>query len=72
MPKCLVSTSRLTGIRLNESGGGSDFLYLREKIISMAYLEISGLKTIFHWNAHSVILSRSSESNWVEFGSMIR
>ena len=33
--------------------------FLMEKIASSAHLEISGLKLIFHWKAHCVILIKS-------------
>ena len=52
---------------LKVQGGWDDTDLLREKITSCAFLEISGLKIIFHWKAHFVILVKSLFKSFVAF-----
>ena len=50
---------------LKNKGGWYVIDPLREKITSRAGLEISGLKLIFHWKAHFVILGKSLFKSFV-------
>ena len=52
---------------LKVKGGWDDTDLLREKITSWACLEISGLKLIFHWKSHFVILVKSLFKSFVAF-----
>ena len=61
-PKCFCDETCWTGLLLEKIGGCTNFLILRVKITSCACLDGSGLKLIFHWKAHSFILSKSSQS----------
>ena len=72
IPKCFSDETRWTGLLLKKIGECTTFFTLRGKITSCACLDWSGLKLIFHWKAHSVILSKSSQSCLaVVFGSFI-
>ena len=59
IPRCLVSLTFFTGIPLKVKGSSCECFFLFENKISTACLVISGLNTIFHCPAHSVIFSRS-------------
>ena len=52
---------------LKVKGVWDDTDLLREKITSRACLEISGLKLIFHWKVHFVILVKSLFKSFVAF-----
>ena len=67
IPKCFWEFVRATGMLLKVKGGWDDTDLLREKITSWACLEISGLKLIFHWKAHFVILVKSLFKSFVAF-----
>ena len=71
-PKCFCDETCWTGLLLKKIGGCTTFFTLQLKITSCVYLDGSGLKLIFHWKFHSVILSKSSKSFLaVAFGSFI-
>ena len=70
--QCFCDETCWTGLLVKKIGGCTIFLTLRVKITSYACLDRSGLKLIFHWKAHSFILSKSSQSCLaVAFGSFI-
>ena len=50
---------------LKGKGGWDDIDLLWEKVTSWACLEISGLKFIFHWKNHFVILVKSLFKSFV-------
>ena len=61
-PKCFCHETCWTAILLKKIGGCTTFFTLQVKITFYACLDVSGLKPIFHWKGHSVILSESSQS----------
>ena len=69
--KCFCDETCWTGLVLKKISGCITFLTLWVKITSCACLERSGLKLIFHWKAHSFILSKSAQScSAAAFGSL--
>ena len=59
-PKCFWQVLCTMDELLKFNLGWHILWVLREKTISCASLDQSGLKAIFHWNAHSEILFKSS------------
>ena len=57
-PKCFCDETCWTGWLLKKNDGCTTYLILRVKITSCACLDGSGYKLIFHWKAHSSILSQ--------------
>ena len=72
-PKYFCDETCWTGLLSKKTGGFTTFLTLQIKVTSYACLNRSGLKLLFHWKAHSFILSKSSSSCLgVEFGHYYR
>ena len=65
IPKCFWKLAWATGMLLKVKGRWDAIDILREKIISWACLDISGLKLIFQWKAHFVILVKSLFKSFV-------
>ena len=60
IPRCLWFVDWMTTVLLKFNDGWFGLLSFLEKISSCGYLLGSGLKLIFHWNAHLFIFFRSS------------
>ena len=58
-PKCFCDDARTTLLLLKRKGGWQNFSSFLEKITFWACLLRSGLKLIFHWQAHCFILEKS-------------
>ena len=65
IPKCFWEFVWGTGMLLQVEGGWDAIDPLQEKIISWDCLEISGLRLIFVWKAHFVILVKSLLKSFV-------
>ena len=65
IPKCFWEFVLATAMLLKVKGGWDVTDLLREKINSWPYLEISGLKLIFHWKVHCIILAKSLFKSFV-------
>ena len=71
-PKRFCDETCWTGSLLKKIGGCITFFTLRVKITSCPCLERSGLKLVFHWKAHSFVLSKFAQSCLAAaFGSLI-
>ena len=66
-PKCFWGLVLATDILLKVKGEWNAVELLGGKIPSWACSEISGLKLIFHWKAHFVILVKSLFKSFVAF-----
>ena len=60
IPRCLWVVDWMTTVLLKFNDGGFGLISFLEKITSCACLLRSGLKLIFHWNAHLFIFFISS------------